>query len=187
MTKSEKIQSLQEIWCKIVGMDHHKNCDIQHWMSIRYSYGDVEYRAEHGAYIGESFDKSFNTLIAAQNYLISELSRQIREELNSIMYRCERPDEYYVVKSMDYWNKLDEEFQQINSIIPSDKPDKEINFEEEYWNLKRRYEIIKYDIDLITDLLDKNDIIKYDKNYPEMEYSVNYRVELLINKLKYEK
>jgi len=178
MTLSEKIQELSEIWGKIVGCDHHKDCDVNHWISACYTYGNVEYRAEHGAYIGESFDKSFRTKRAAEEFLCRELIRQIEEQIKSNL-------EIYDEKEL-YWSSLQKTFEIVRNFECSDSGD-QTNYKELFLELKGKYESQEYHCREIEKTLDFNNVPKYDAGYPEMKFSLNYRVDLLVEKLKSQK
>jgi hypothetical protein len=183
MTKSEYIQKLQEIWCKCCA-GYHKSNDIAHYINIRYSFGGVEYEVFHNAYIGKDIIQTFNTLDAAQNYLIQELKVQIQDRICFEISRCkDLTDESEM--PLSYWEEVEKAFYPIKDMKPDSIQEQDINFEEEYWNLKKENEYLKHQIDLSKKILDDYNIPKtMDEEFFNMEWSLNYRIELLIDKLQ---
>lgn len=182
MTNSEKIQELSEIWGRCC-TGHHKDRDIRHCITQEYYFGNLKYRVEHFAYIGTNINGSFNTLVAAQNYLIKELHNQIKEQIDWNIESFKNPGEYDTEQTLEYWGKMMVRFIQIRNQIIDNIPG-QINFEEEYWKLKKQNELLNYSNKRIEEILDDFKIKKYDEGDMEMEYSLDYRIRLLINKLK---
>lgn len=184
MTKSEKIAELSGLWGKCL-VDLHKNSDTQHFIYTKYCFGGTKYIVEHYGYVYSPYNESFYTLNAAQNYLIGKLCQQIQEECDHQLYALDRLDEYDTNKDKDYWNKILNELEITKNLSTNDAEPK-IN-EEEYHEMERKYNGLKYDYDLCEELLNKNNVPKFSPEYPEMLYSLNYRLELLIKRLRNEK
>lgn len=182
MTLSEKIQELSEIWGKCIS-GHHKSNDPIHYISIKYSFGNIEYIVEHSAYIGDDINYRCNTLRAAKEYLCRELIRQIEDQINNNLEFCRNPDLGESDKPEEYWTALQKTFESVRNIKCSDSP-AQVNYEELYFDTKQKYEAQNYHISELEKILDFYEIPRYDDNYPEMEFSVNYRVEKLIEKLR---
>lgn len=181
MTKNEKITRLNGLWCSTL-VEHHKNRDCQHFLYMEYCFGGIEYIAEHFGYVASEYSEHFHTLNAAQDYLIKKLQEQIREECNHQLYALERPDEYDTNKDKNYWNNILTELDKIKDLVTDDIESK-VN-EEQYHDMERKYNSLQFHYGLAEEVLDKNEIPQFSKEYPEMLYSINYRLELLIKKLK---
>ncbi len=186
MTKSKKIQELSELWgfCLV---DHHKDKDTKHYLNIRYCFGDILYSVEHFGYVFSEYQKDFFTLSAAQDYLITKLEEQTRKECNNQISRHLNPGSWDVEdlnKDIHYWENIIEKLGKIID-IPTDDLEQKLD-EEDYWSIKKDLEKMNYHYKLVEEILDKEQIPIKDTKY-DMEYSINYRVELLVNKLKNKK
>lgn len=182
MTRQQKIQELQEIWCRIVGSDHHKSGDVVHYISIRYTYGNVEYIVEHLAYCGDDINKTFYTLSAAEDYLIKELIRQITDQLNFYKERC--PEDKFL-QPLEYYLKLENTFNTIKDIVPSDDSLAKVNWEEKYLGLQKEVEFLKFERNYANEVLTKLGIsskIGMSGNFG-MELSIGARILELKKKL----
>ena len=178
MRPNEQILAkLSEIWGKCL-VDYHKSNDPHFLITEDFCFGDVSYRAEHNGYIYESYNQIFNTRAAAENYLIGKIKEQITEECNHQLYAFDHKG-YEINKDPAYWKDILEEVKNLN--IPPAAPE---NFEEKYLTLLKQYNNLKYHADLTSEFLDSQEIEYKDDNVPDMEYSLNYRVELLAEKLK---
>jgi len=175
MTKNQQIISkLNQLWCRCCA-GHHKNCDTYHILEEKYCFGDITYNAFHNAYVGEDIDQTFNTKLAAENYLIQELKKQIKEQCDFGILREEDEDRDISVE--EYKNILKD----LNKLKIEENPSK--NFEEKYLELLKTYNGLKYSCDLIDKILEEHNIPEHGEDIPELDYSVNYRVELLIEEL----
>lgn len=182
MNLSEKIQELSEIWGKVVGVDHHKDKDIRHYIIQEYSFGNLIYKVEHYAYIGEDINCSFNTIRAAQEFLCRELISQIGKEID---FNIESTgiDSFESTMPLEYWSSLQKTFELVRNIECSDSP-AQMNYEELFLEIKQKYETQNYSLKEIDKILDFHNIEKHNSEFPELERSVNYRVELLVERLK---
>ena len=183
MTRSEKIQELNELWLSCL-VDYHKSCDPKHEITMEYQGGDLQYIVCHFGYIGPEYTKYFNTLSSAENYLFERIKNEINNECHFQIEKHKNPsdwDKEDLNKDIDYWNNI---LLKLGEIISLKIDDVESNIdEEEYWDIKKKYQNLKYQADLATAILDKEKIPLKDTNY-DMEYSLNYRVELLIKTLR---
>ena len=181
MNKSQKIQGLSSLWGQCL-CDHHKDRDTKHLITIRYCFGDIQYIVEHFGYIVKEYIMNFHTLNVAQDYLIKKLCEQIKEECDHQLYALERSDEYDTNNDSDYWNKILSELE-ITKNLPVEDIEPKIN-EEQYYEMERKYNQLRYDYDSADKILNANEIPKADIECPEMLYSLNFRLKLLIKKLK---
>lgn len=180
MILSEKIQELSEVWGQCC-TGHHKSKDHVHIIEEYYQYGKLDFNVLHYAYIGNDINQSFNTKRAAQEYLCRELISQIEKQIKNNIEICENPNWGETDQPLDYWLSLQKTFELVRNYECSDSP-AQTNWEELYLDIKQKYESQKHDLDLVNKILDENNIPKFDSDYPELEFSVNYRLELLLMK-----
>lgn len=182
MTKQQKIQDLQELWCKIVGSDYHKSCDVNHYLSIRYTYGNAEYIVEHGAYVGDDINETFYTLSQAEGYLIKELIRQITDQLNFYKERCPEDEG---LQPLEFYLGLEKTFNTIKDIVPSDEV-AGVNWEEKYLGLLQEVEKLKFERKYANEVLTELGIDGKidDPLNMGMELSIGARILELAEQLK---
>jgi hypothetical protein len=178
MTKNQKIISaLNSLWCKCVA-GYHKSCDVTHYITQKYTFGDLTYSVEHGAYIGEDIEGTFSTLEAAESFLIQKMVEAIKEEVKWNLDVIELPVHgESEVNDKNYWLAILEELNKLD-IIEEDK----VNWQEQALKMERDFYYLKNAMDYATEKLNEFKVPSYDKEYPEMEYSIGHRISILGNK-----
>lgn len=182
MTRQQKIQELQEIWCRIVGSDHHKSSDVNHYISIRYTYGNVEYTVEHAAYCGLDINESFYTLAAAEDYLVQELIRQISSQLVFFIDDYSDNDKMQPVK---YYLDLQKQFNKVKDVITTDELPEKTNWKEKYLEMHSEVQRLKFELKYADEVLTKLGVgssIGASENFG-MELSIGARILELDKKL----
>jgi hypothetical protein len=179
----EKISLLSELWGKCL-VDYHKSRDTFHYINIQYSFGGVSYRVEHYGYVASTYEQTFNTLKAAQLYLVEQLQNQIYETATTTKYECES-DNYDPLshKTVQYWDNILTTLTEIKGKPVNENLD-EVNRIEQLNNTERLYHLLEYQEKEAHAILDKAGIPRYDIHNLDLAYSISYRVELLHQKKK---
>ena len=168
------ISKFNQLWCKCCA-GHHKDRDVRHFIEQEYVFGDIRYNVYHAAYIGDEIKGQFDTLEAAEQFLIGELKVQIQEQCQHEKWSQDNDGD----KDFDYATVLKE-----LSELKIESPQCE-NFEEKYLNLLQQYNSLKYDHDNSTYYLDSLKVPAEGKEIPELKYSLCYRIELALkNQIK---
>jgi len=83
MNKENVIKELVAIWYSLM-IDHHKDRDCHFYLNAHYKYdGQAVYIVEHFGYVYHHYEREFDNLSNAQDFLIAELHRAIVKECNS--------------------------------------------------------------------------------------------------------
>jgi hypothetical protein len=179
MTKNQQILTkLNTLWCKCI-IGHHKSCDPVHYIYQEYTFGDLVYKVEHGAYIGEEINGTFSTLEAAENFLIREIAKEIEKQSEWNLDAIARGDieelSYLDEPKPEYWQGIRAD---LKEALKSQEPTQE-NWEERALEAERKYNYLKNALDYAIEQLDRLGVSKYDKEYPEMPYSIGHRITIL--------
>ncbi len=173
MDKNLIIAKLSALWGKCL-VGHHKSCDPNFYIETKYSFGVIDYYVTHAAYIGDDIEGHFHTLNAAQKFLIQKLKENIETECRNNLAGIENSE-----KPSSHWQNILAELKNLK--IESDE---KYDYAELYLNLLPEFHSYKDACDSAHKQLDLLKIPKCEESWPELCYSLEYRIELLKNLYK---
>lgn len=192
MSNIDKIADLAELWGKCC-IGHHKSKDHHFYINQVFTCGNIEYSVEHYSYLMEDFSKTFDTLKAAELYLITKIAEQISDRANQSIRRMDSGDydSEYDDGGKDYWSNILKQLDTIKS-KPYDCDVNEINEKERLSNIERRYNFLQSDLNEAAKLLDEQNIPKSNKtdeneDFFNFDYSLSHRIQMLIEKSQIKK
>lgn len=102
----EQITKLTGIWCRFVGVDHHKDRDCHWYITQYYSYGEKPFfKARHHGYVADDFEGTMCTTI-------EEAQEELRDTILLEMHKAKEWVERNYKESLelapeDRWTDLD--------------------------------------------------------------------------------
>ena len=161
---------------------HHKDRDSHHYICEKYTFGALVYEVQHYGYISDTTEKIFYSKEAAQLFLVELLTEQIKERCNNALLNLNH-DHYDEVEdgTHEHWEDILDELENINNIKLSESLDKDVTVSiERLLNIEQKYNLLKQDVEYAHNQLDKLNVLRSDDcKYPEMDFSLGYRIELL--------
>jgi hypothetical protein len=180
MTITQKLQHLSDLWGRCL-VGHHKDRDCHHYICEKYTFGALVYEVQHYGYINDTTEKIFYTREAAQSFLVELLTNQIKERANNCLLNLNH-DHYDEVEdgTTEHWNKILKQLDDINDSVILDEPDKDkTNQIERFLNIEKKYNFLKQEVEYAHNQLDKLNVLRNDYKFPELDFSLGYRIELL--------
>lgn len=180
MTITQKLQHLSDLWGRCL-IGYYKNRDSNHYICEKYTFGALVYEVQHYGYINDTTEKIFHTKEAAQLFLVELLTNQIKDRCDSALLNLNH-DHYDEVEdgTHEHWKDILDELKNINNIKLSDSIDKDkTNENERLLNIEQKYNLLKQNVEYAHNQLDKLNVLRNDYKYPEMDFSLGYRIELL--------
>jgi hypothetical protein len=178
MTITQKLQHLSDLWGRCL-VGHHKDRDCHHYICEKYTFGALVYEVQHYGYISDTTEKIFYTKEAAQLFLVELLTEQIKDRCNNALLNLNH-DHYDEIEdgTPEHWNRILKQLDAINDAVTSDKIDN-AGEKERLLSIEQKYNLIKQDVEYAHNQLDKLNVLRNDYKFPELDFSIGYRIELL--------